>query len=309
MKLTYNHLAQYPKVLQALTGLRLREFERLLDDVLPLYVTADEQRLKRPNRQRAPGGGDKPDLALTEQLLVTVIWLRKYPTANVLGFLFGVSGVTVGRILGRWLPVLETAGRDTMRLPDPGRKRRPALDGLLADTPELAVIVDTFEQRIQRPPRRAEADRYYSGKKKQHTFQSQIAVDEPSGLIVDVATSVPGPSNDLTVLKESGLRARLPAGVGALGDLAYVGIAKLLPAGLGGTPRRTPRSQPRPPEDVIYNRAFAQRRITVEHTIGRLRHYEAVRQTDRHHRRQHTARVIAIAGLVNRQMRNRLPNC
>jgi hypothetical protein len=160
MKLTYNHLAGYPKVLQALTGLRVREFERLLDDVLPLYATAEAQRLQRADRQRAPGGGDKPDLALTEQLLVTVIWLRKYPTANVLGFLFGVSGVTVGRILGRWVPVLETAGRDSMRLPDPGRKRRPALEALLADTPELAVIVDTFEQRVQRPRERKRADGY-----------------------------------------------------------------------------------------------------------------------------------------------------
>lgn len=309
MKLTLNHLMTRPKVFQALTGLRVREFDALLDDLGPRYVAAEAQRLDRPDRKRAPGGGDKPDLALAEQLLVSVIWLRKYPTTDVLGFLFGVSGVTVGRILGRWLPVLEAAGRDTMRLPDPGRKRRPGLDALLADLPDLAVIVDTFEQRVQRPPQRAQADRYYSGKKKQHTFKSQVAVDHQSGLIVDVAASVPGPSNDLTVLKESGLLARLPAGVGALGDLAYVGIAPLLPAGLGHTPRRKPRSQPRPPQDVTYNRAFARHRVKVEHTIGRLRHYEALRQLDRQHRRGHTARVVAVAGLVNRQMQARLPRC
>lgn len=135
-------------------------------------------------------------------------------------------------------------------------------------------------------------------------------MDDQSGLIVDVAASVPGPSADLTVLKESGLLARLPAGVGALGDLAYVGLAKLLPPGLGATPRRKPRSQPRPPEEVRYNQAFAGRRVTVEHTIGRLRHYEALRQMDRHHRQNHTmARVVAVAGLVNRQMRARLPSC
>jgi len=309
MKLTLNYLATYPKVFQALTGLRVREFDELLDDLASAYATAEVRRLSRPGRKRALGGGDKPDLAVAEQLLVSVIWMRKYPTTEVLGFLFGVSGVTVGRLLGRWLPVLEAAGRDTFRLPDPGRKRRPGLDALLADLPELAVIVDTFEQRVQRPPRRAEADRYYSGKKKQHTFKSQIAVDDQSGLIVDVAASVPGPSNDLTVLKESGLLARLPTGVGALGDLAYVGIAKVMPAGLGLTPRRKPRSQPRPSEDVAYNRAFARHRVKIEHTIGRLRHYEALRHMDRHHRQGHTARVVAIAGLVNRQIQARLPAC
>lgn len=207
------------------------------------------------------------------------------------------------------MTVLAAVGRDSMRLPDPGKKRRKSLAALLANTPELAVIVDTFEQRVQRPPGRAEADGYYSGKKRQHTLKSQIAVDDQTGLIVDVARSAPGPTADITLLKGSGLLARLPAGVGALGDLAYVGLAELLPAGLGATPRRKPRAKPRPPEDVEYNRAFARRRIVVEHTIGRLRHYQALRQTDRQHRRGHTARVNAVAGLVNRQLRTRLPGC
>jgi hypothetical protein len=309
MKLTLNHLASYPKVLQQLTGLRLREFERLLDDVTPRYAEAVERRLRRADRQRAPGGGDKPDLAVTEQLLLTVIWLRQYPIMEVLGFLFGVSAVTVGRIVGRWVPVLEAAGRDTLRLPDPGRKRRKSLDALLADTPDLAVIVDTFEQRVQRPRDRALADSYYSGKKKQHTLKSQIAVDDQTGLIVDVAASVRGPTHDMTVLKGSGLLARLPPGVGALGDLAYNGLAGLLPAGLGASPRRKPNGKPRPAADIDYNRAFSSRRIVVEHSIGRLRRYHVLTQMDRNHRRGHTARVIAVVGLVNRQMIARLPNC
>jgi len=305
MQLTYTTLARSPRVLQALTGLKVREFERLLDEVTALYQAAELKRLSRPERQRAVGGGDKHDLAVSEQLLATVMWLRTYPTHEVLGFLFGVSAVTLGRVLERWLPVLEQAGRDTMRLPDPGKQHRRSLDALLRDTPELAVIVDSFEQRVQRPQTRAEADGYYSGKKKQHTLKSQVAVDEETGQFVEVADSVPGPTADLTLLKGSGLLARLPAEVGVLGDLAYVGIAALHPAGLGATPRRKPRNQPRPTEDVAYNRAFARRRIVVEHSIGRMRCYQALTQMDRHHRRQHTARVIAVAGLVNRQFQRR----
>jgi hypothetical protein len=34
MKLTLNHLANYPKVFKALTGLRVREFDELLDATL-----------------------------------------------------------------------------------------------------------------------------------------------------------------------------------------------------------------------------------------------------------------------------------
>lgn len=309
MQLTYAHLTRYPKVLKSMTGLTRPEFDQLLEDILPQYAAAEERRLTRPDRKRAMGAGDTFDLAVTEQLLAAVIWLRVYPVQSVLGFLFGVSGTTVGRLLGRWLPVLAQTGRDTMRLPDPGRKRRKSLDQLLADTPGLAVIVDTFEQRVQRPPKREAADGYYSGKKRQHTLKSQVAVDEETGQIVDVAASVPGPSADMTVLKESGLLARLPPGVGALGDLAYVGLHKIATAGLGAAPRRKPRGQPRPPADVLYNQAFARRRVQVEHTIGRLRRYQALSQMDRQHRLHHTARVIAIAGLVNRQLRTRFPAC
>jgi hypothetical protein len=97
----------------------------------------------------------------------------------------------------------------------------------------------------------------------------------------------------------SGLLLRLPPGVGSLGDLAYVGMAALHPQGLGATPRRKPRGKPRPAADVAYNRAFAQRRIIVEHTIGRMRCFQVVTQRDRQHR-QHTGRVCAVAGLVNR---------
>jgi hypothetical protein len=107
-------------------------------------------------------------LAPRDQILLAVVWLRQYPTNEVLGFLFGVSDSTVSRILARVVPLLAAAGRDTMRLPDPGRKHRKELDALLHETPELAVIIDSFEQRVQRPSERQAADGYYSGKKKQH---------------------------------------------------------------------------------------------------------------------------------------------
>ncbi len=63
--------------------------------------------------------------------------------------------------------MLEAAGRDTMRGPHPSRKRRRQLDDLLREIPELAVVIDTFEQRVQHPVARAEADALYSGSRNQ----------------------------------------------------------------------------------------------------------------------------------------------
>jgi hypothetical protein len=303
----YIHLTQHPNVFYAVTGLRVAEFDELLADVLPQYADQEQQRLARPDRQRAMGAGHPFELKDRDHILLAVVWLRVYPTHEVLGYLFGVSDSTVSRVIKRVLPVLEAAGRDTMRMPDPGKKRRRTLDDLLQDTPELAVVIDSFEQRVQRPRDRDEADGYYSGKKKQHTLKSQVAVDETTGQVVDVADSVRGPTADLMLLEQSHLLDRLPAGVGGIGDLAYVGIDKRHPDGLGAAPRRKPRGKPRPAEDVAYNTAFSRRRIIVENTIGRMRRYQSITQTDRHHRQWHTPRVIAIAGLINRQIAHRLP--
>jgi hypothetical protein len=307
MIMRYSWVSQYPQVFQAMTGLRVSEFDVLVDDVLPMYAAAEEARLDRPDRERALGAGHPFELNERDHLWLTGVWLRVYPTHEVLGYLFGVSDSTVSRLIQRVLPVLEQAGRDTMRMPDPGKNRRRTLDALLQDTPELAVVIDTFEQRVQRPRDKDEADGLYSGKKKQHTLKSQVAVDEETGQVVDIADSVAGRKADIKLLEESDLLNRLPDGIGGIGDCAYQGIADLHPHGLGASPRKKPRGQPRPPEDAAYNTAFSRRRIIVENTIGRLRRYQSITQTDRTHRQCHTPRVVAIAGLVNRQLAHRMP--
>jgi hypothetical protein len=306
MILRREHLGQHPSVFRSMTGLTVEAFGHLLPELLAAFHADRRRRLDRPGRRRAVGGGDGFDLGVADQFLLAVVWLRHYPTQECLGYLFGVSDSTALRAIRRCLPLLEQAGKDTMRLPDPGRGHRRDLPALLKDTPALAVLVDTFEQRTQRPRRRQRA--YYSGKKKAHTLKSQVAVDE-DGRVVDVGASRPGRWADLKVFKRSGLAGKLiRAKVGALGDLGYVGLDGVSPRLHGATPRRKPRGKERPEEDRRYNRAFARRRVKAEHAIGRLRKYQSLSQVDRHRRRLHTARVRAIAGLVNRMMHHRNPN-
>lgn len=306
MILHYARLSQFPKIFRSMTGLTVAEFEHVVNDLLPRYARAEKKRLSRPSRQRAMGAGHPFELSAIDQILLAIIWLRLYPTHEVLGYLFSVSDSTARRAIERMLPLLEKSGQDTMRMPDPSKRQHRHWDALLKDLPELMVVIDSFEQRVQRPAARSTADGYYSGKKRHHTLKSQVAIHEQTGQVVDVPDSVPGPTADIKLLEQSGLMARLPAGVGAMGDLAYVGIDKLDDLHVGAAPRRKPRGQPRPAEDVAYNTAFSRRRIGVEHTIGRMRRYQSITMTDRNHRQDHTARVRAIAGLANRQIEARL---
>ncbi len=203
--------------------------------------------------------------------------------------------------------MLAAAGPARLRPPRPGQRSRRSLDALLAAVPELRVRSDTFEPRVPHPTTRAVADTYDSGKKKQHIGTTQVAVAAVRGRVVDVSDSVPGPTHDLTLLAESRLLEHRPPDVGGMGDLAYVGMAKLHPRGRGATPRRTPRGTPRPAADVAYTQACARRRIGVEHSMGRMRHDQARTQMDRHHRRYHLTRARAVAGLANHQIDHRLP--
>ena len=304
MMMKYSYLSSYPAIFLRMTGLRLDEFDELERDVRPLYENAAIARLSRADRQRGLGGGDHPDLTRRDQLLLTVIWLRLYPTQDVLGYFFGVNQSTVSVSLARMLPILEKDGRDRMRMPDPGRKRRHKLDALLNAMPEIMVVIDTFEQKVQRPQDPTTRDDWFSGKKKTHTIKSQVAVDDQTGEVVDISDSVPGPKADIKLLDESELLKKLPDGVGGMGDCACQSIADLHPKGF--SPHKKPRGKDRPQEDIAYNTAFSRRRIIVENTNNRLRRYQSLSQTDRNHRQNHAARVRAVAGLVNRQIRNRL---
>jgi len=177
-----------------------------------------------------------------------------------------------------------------------------AVADALVDGHAVDRLVDSFEQRVQRPSAPGAQRGYYSGKKKTHTLKSQVVVQPGTGLFLDVAESVPGPTNDRTLLRQSGVRERLPRDALLGGDLGYYGESQGAVDVAVETPRRKPRGQPRPAEDIAYNTAFARRRVTVEHSIGRMRCYESLSQRDRHHRRGITARNRAVAGLVNRRM-------
>ena len=300
----YLYLSGYPQIFLSMTGLRVEEFDALVDDVRPLFAAAEVERLSRPDWQRAMGGGVAAELSMRDQVLLSVSHRRQDPRQDILGYFFGVSQASVSRLLQRVLPLLEAAGRDRMRLPDPGRQGRRHLDNLLAARPQLMGVIDSFEHKVQRPKNADERDAWYTGKKKTHTLKSQTAVDEATGEIVYIPDRVPGPRPDLQLLEQSGRMGRLPQAVAGLGDCGYQASDKRPPNAY--RPRKKPPGNDRPTQDVAYNTAFARRRIIVENSNARLRRYQRLSQTDRNHRQNHSQRVPAVAGLVNPPIRSRL---
>lgn len=209
MRLRAERLRRQATVFKAMTGLTVAEFDERVDDLWHPFRAAERARRARPERKHAVGAGHPFALAPQEQMLLTVIWLRRSPPMEVRGYLCGVADTTALRAVGRVLPLLEAAGRASRQQSDPGRKQRRSLEQLVGCVPELAVVLDSREQRVPRPQDRAAADRPYAGTKKTHPLTNQVAVAQHNGRLLDLSPSVRGPTADSTLLPQSGLLDRL----------------------------------------------------------------------------------------------------
>jgi hypothetical protein len=157
--------------------------------------------------------------------------LRQYPTNEVLGFLVGVRDSTTSRMLARVVPVLEVAGKDTMRMPDSGRKRRkhmPACARIRPSWRSSSTRLSNASNAVKPVPK---PTAIYSGKNKQHTLKSQLAIDEQTSTICDVPNSVPGLTADVTLLTHAHLLERLPDGVGGLATWPTLALPHCTPLG------------------------------------------------------------------------------
>jgi len=134
--------------------------------------------------------------------------------------------------------------------------------------------------------------------KKRHTGKVQVVVEAATGGFVAVSEVVPGPRNDLQLLRDIGRWH----GWTTRGRCWAICPMWALPNCIRGqTARRKPRSKPRPAEDVATNRDFARRRAVVEHSLQRLRRFAKASERDRHHRVDN-GRSVACAGLVDCQL-------
>lgn len=125
------------------TGVSKKNFQYLIE-VLKNHV--DREKEKNPMRKR----GLKGKLLPEEKLLLTLYYLRHYPTFMILGRFFEISESYACKIYhdisGRLLKII--------RVSNCGELMESDLD---------AVIIDVCEQPVERPVKRQKD--YYSGKK------------------------------------------------------------------------------------------------------------------------------------------------
>lgn len=302
--ITYDRLAKTPKAFPALTGLTRDEFDRLFMafEAAAEAVRAASTHTKRDSRKRtrAAGAGRRHTLAPRTRLLSALVWLRVYPTYELLGWLLGLDKSNAWHNTQDVLEVLDTMTDFPFDRPDPDRRKLQTAEAVMDAFPEVRVIVDAKEQAFHRPAGWDRQKAYYSGKKKRHTVKNQVACT-PGGRIASVSTTAPGRTHDLTVLRYTGLLDRLPPGAGVMADKGYIGVAADAGERVVVTPIRASKSHPLTDEQKASNRVISGCRVVVEHVMAQLSRFQVLRQVFRSVFGRHTRAFRVVALLVDRR--------
>jgi DDE superfamily endonuclease len=303
----YETLTRYPGAFRSLTGMTPDEF----DSLLTAFRAAQGRRQRDSRatrrgqpRQRAAGAGHPHRHDDCHRLLMALAWLRVYPTYELLGFFFGLHKRNAQLNVRDVLAVLDTLDDFPFGRPGRDRKKLRSVTEVMTAFPEVRVIIDSKEQRVNRPRGYDAQKPYYSGKKKAHTVKVQVVVD-PCGRIESVSDSVPGGANhDLPLLCASGVLEQLAEGQAAMMDKGYVGVKNYYPGVPVVIPFKARRNHPLTDEQKAYNREVARYRIVVEHTMAQLDRFTVLRQVFRGRQRgRHGLVVRVVAKLVNRRLR------
>jgi hypothetical protein len=118
----------------------------------------------------------------------------------MLGLQFGVSESTANDIFHYWSELL----RELLpaSLLEQVKKTKDEYQWVQEVLGEEELIVDSCEQFRQRPGEDEEQKKFYSGKKKNHTFKNQFIVTPNGKEIVDVTVGQPGATSDINIWRE-----------------------------------------------------------------------------------------------------------
>lgn len=254
---------------KAITGLNVTELTLLEQDfavnLKAFYAT------RRPTRQRKVGGGPKGHLPLTmDKLVAILVYLKAYPTFDVMSVLFGADRSRCCRWVHQFLPVLEqTLGRKAV-LP---KRQIHSVEEFIELFPEVKdVFVDGSERPTQRPKNLVRRKKMYSGKKKRTTRKNIVTSDEHRRIMV-LSKTKNGRRHDKKLADKDNVGKTLPEDVTAWVDTGFQGIQK--EHANTQIPKKRSKHHPLTPEDKERNKTISGIRVLSEHAICGMKRMKA----------------------------------
>jgi hypothetical protein len=223
--------------------------------------------------------GRKSSMIIEDKLLLTLYYLRHYPTFDNLGDLYNICSSYANDIYHEYLSMII-------------KTRHVPCKNLLKDPSIKSILIDVTEQPIERPKTRQKKN--YSGKKKQHTIKVQLVVEPLSSTILDVKVDK-GSVHDFTIFKNS--RLDIANEIEVCVDLGYQGIDKYVKN--ISIPDKKPRKGVLTAEQKLDNTKKSKKRVFVEHVNRFCKIFRIAKEVYRGKQRNISKTWNVIAGLVN----------
>ena len=271
----FNRIKNYsPLNFKRCTGISLYSFALILNK---LQIHFDDLHKNNPLSKR----GLKPTISLENKLLLTLYYLRDYPTFIKLGQTFGISESYANKIYHIILNVIIKY----FHVPNRKELLNKELD---------TVIIDVTEQPIERPVKKQK--QYYSGKKKRHTIKIQLIICLLTLKILSVVCEK-GRVHDFKIYKESKLPIHPDIKIKA--DSGYQGIQKLVEN--SEIPIKESKKKKLTKQERQHNKKLAKTRIYIEHTNRKCKIFRITKETYRGKHKNYSKTWNVVAALVNMQ--------
>ncbi|MGK5643141.1 transposase, partial [Streptomyces sp. URMC 126] len=186
--------AQCRELIEVFTGLRPRQFQRLVR-----AVHREGGRALDPDRPGRPWA-----LTLEDRVLLVAMYCRTNLTMRQLAPLFGISPAAVGRIISRHGPLLALA---------PGKRKPWRHQVLIVD----GTLVPTRDRTVSA-----------SSKNYRYSANLQVLIKAETRVVLAVGRPLPGNRNDCTAFAESGVKDAC-GNATVIADGGYQGTGVLMP--------------------------------------------------------------------------------
>jgi hypothetical protein len=266
-----------PRLCQSIFGVNKEEIERLLPVFSQCLIAYRYQLKPREQRRRKIGGGRKGDLPTAEdKLFYILMFLKIYPTYDVLSVLANHQRSKCGDSVQLLLPALEMALGRALVLP---KRKARTLEEVFERCPELRdVFMDGTERRTQKPRNLKRRNKLYSGKKKAATRKNIILSTEKKGILF-MSKTKSGRRHDKRLADKLQLPLMIPPHVALWTDTGFQGIKKLHPNSV--LPDKATGKHPLSESQKQNNRIISGLRVVSEHALVGYKRFKAASDTYR----------------------------
>lgn len=289
MSLLLNYIQTHPQETKRLIGITFKQFNQLVHLAKIAESQLKIELEKQKIRVNAKGAGSYQKLSFSDQILLTLDYLRQFETFQSLGVKFEVSESTAHNIFHKWLPILVSL------LPASLLEQVNDKPGDIEWVKEILcnyqLIVDSTEQPIERPLDKSEQKKFYSGYKRMHTMKGQFIILPKVKDIVDCLIGQPGPTSDINLFQKRELIFEIEQNFQA--DNGYIGSEKITTP-----PHRRSKKGELSEQQKKENQKFSSERIFVEHIIRNIKIFKIARERFRLRRNIYEQVILAICGLV-----------